>query len=375
MNRKIRLGHFPPLAGPEQTGVADYAQALENLLSHRFDLLSYKAARVNLYHVGNNGLHREIYGRALSQPGIVILHDIVLQHLHLGMLQRDRYIKEFAYNYGEWSRGLAERLFDGRSKSAIEPAYFRYPMLRRLLESPNLVVVHSESARRRIQALGHPQPTIVVPHVRLPIEPIHPSEREQLRASWSIPPRGFVFGIFGHLRETKRIPSALRAFQRLRAVIPQAFLLIAGQPTSETFARALEPWMGTPGVIRYGSTSPRDFDRLCQSVDACINLRYPSAGETSGIAMRMSEAAKPVLVTSSKGEENMPGCIPIESGLAEESMLHDAMLWLATHPADALALGQLGREHLERQHSADAITAAFGHLIETAMGHRQERIA
>jgi hypothetical protein len=33
MNRKIRLGHFAPLAGPEQTGVADYARALERALS------------------------------------------------------------------------------------------------------------------------------------------------------------------------------------------------------------------------------------------------------------------------------------------------------------------------------------------------------
>jgi glycosyltransferase involved in cell wall biosynthesis len=305
----------------------------------------------------------------------VILHDVVLQHLHLGMMAREAYIDEFAYNYGEWSRGLAARLYDKRSQSAVDPVYFRYPMLRRLLESPNLVVVHSESARRRIQTLGHPQSASVIPHVRLSIELIHPAEREQLRASWGVPPRGFVFGVFGHLRETKRIPSVLRTFQRLRASVPNAHLLIAGQPTSASFARVLEPWMQTPGLVRYGSTSPRDFDRLCQSVDACVNLRYPSAGETSGVAMRMMEAAKPILVTSTDGEEPAPGCIPIDSGLSEEAMLHDAMLWLATHPADADALGMLGRAHIERHHASQAITAAFEPLVEQVVNRRQERIA
>ena len=41
---------------------------------------------VALYHVGNNALHREIYQRALTNPGVVVLHDAVLQHLLLGML-------------------------------------------------------------------------------------------------------------------------------------------------------------------------------------------------------------------------------------------------------------------------------------------------
>ena len=44
-----------------------------------------------------------------------------------------------------------------------------------------------------------------------------------------------------------------------------------------------------------------NFWKLAALTDICVNLRYPSVGETSGIAMKLMAAGKPVLVT--EGEE------------------------------------------------------------------------
>src|ERR1700732_4810033 len=109
----MKVGYFSPLP-PAPTGVADYSAALLPLL-RSFGAVEiapeeYDAVYdVNLYHIGNNGLHRDIYRRAITHPGVVVLHDAVLQHLLLGTLDQSEYVEEVVYNYGEPSRALGQQ--------------------------------------------------------------------------------------------------------------------------------------------------------------------------------------------------------------------------------------------------------------------------
>ena len=77
----MRVGFYSPLP-PVRSGVADYAFALLGALPG--DVSVGVDGDVNLYHLGNNGLHAEIYARALARPGVVVLHDAALNHFHLG---------------------------------------------------------------------------------------------------------------------------------------------------------------------------------------------------------------------------------------------------------------------------------------------------
>ena len=63
-------------------------------------------ADIALYHIGNIVCTAKFTARALSEPGVVILHDGVLNHFLLGELDRDAYVNEFVYNYGEWTVAL-----------------------------------------------------------------------------------------------------------------------------------------------------------------------------------------------------------------------------------------------------------------------------
>ncbi len=92
-------------------------------------------ADVPLYHLGNNRLHREIYGHALKTPGVAVLHDAVLHHFFLGGENEREYVAEFVYNYGHWSEDLARELWRRRSRSAADPEYFRYPMIKRVVRA------------------------------------------------------------------------------------------------------------------------------------------------------------------------------------------------------------------------------------------------
>ncbi len=97
----MKVGFFSPLP-PAPTGVADYSETLLSWLRQLGAVeIAPEKCDVALYHVGNNTLHRDIYQRAIAHPGVVVLHDAVLQHLLLGMLDPDEYVEEFVYNYGD----------------------------------------------------------------------------------------------------------------------------------------------------------------------------------------------------------------------------------------------------------------------------------
>ena len=149
-----------------------------------------------------------------------------------------------------------------------------------------------------------------------------------------------MFGVFGHLRESKRLMAVLRAFHRVQRSYP-ARLLVAGEFVSRDLARAVEAMAGQPGVIRAPYLSERDFWLHAAAVDACINLRFPAAGETSGIAIRLMGLGKAVLLSAGEESVRYPqaACLRVDTGVAEQEMLEAYMAWLCQTHGAAAAIG------------------------------------
>ena len=360
----MKVGFFSPLP-PARTGVADYSASLLRALQQLGQVAVNKPdADIALYHLGNNQLHREIYQRALDQPGVIVLHDAVLQHFFLGTLSEADYVAEFAYNYGSWSTDLARDLWLHRARSAADPQYFRYPMLRRISERSLAVIVHNPRAAEMVREHAPGAVIHEIPHLWEPAPLPSDFDVIRLRAKLS-PPHTFLFGVFGHLRESKRLPAVLRSFERARGTADVA-LLIAGDFVSSDLARSLEPMLGSAGILRVGYTEDRDFWRYAAAVDACINLRYPAAGEASGIAIRLMGIDKPVIVTSASETSRFPksACLRVDSGAAEEEMLAHYMIWLARFPEDARAIGQRAGHHIRQFHAVEHIARLYWQALQ-----------
>lgn len=356
---------------PARTGVADYAAALlAALRRHGNAEPDARDADISLYHLGNNQLHRGIYDRALAQPGVVVLHDAVLHHFFLGALERTAYIDEFVYNYGAWARSLAEELWRRRSGSSVDRRYFDFPMLKRIAERSRAVVVHNPAAARMVRKHAPGAAVVEIPHLFSPPELPADWEVIAMRQRLGIPVRGFLFGVFGYLRESKRLSAIMRAFSRLRQSRPEARLLIAGAFVSSDLSRALAPLLSGPGIVRLPHLSDRDFWRAALAVDACINLRSPAAGETSGIGIRLMGAGKPVLLTDSEENSRYPetACLRIASGLAEEDALLHHMLLLTLMNECAREIGLRGSGYIAERHQADRIAEQYW---ETLCAYRQ----
>lgn len=323
-------------------------------------------ADVNLYHLGNNQLHREIYQQALEKPGIVVLHDAVLQHFFLGSFAEQDYIAEFTYNYGAWSEDLARDLWRGRARSASDPQYFRYPMLKRVAERSLAVIVHNPAAASMVKE--HEPGAIVYEIPHLLEQPVLPADWEiaRWRQNHRISQQTLLLGVFGHLRESKRLATVLRAFQRARSEADMA-LLVAGDFVSSDLERALEPLLESEGILRIGYTPERDFWLHAAAVDACVNLRYPTAGETSGITIRLMGIGKPVLVTAGCEISRFPdaACLRVDAGPSEEELLAAYMLWLAKFPNDARAIGERAAAYIREFHSPERIASLYWQAIRS----------
>jgi len=357
----VTVGFFSPLP-PARTGVADYAAALlAGLRRHGRVEIAPARCDVALYHLGNNGLHAEIYRKALEHPGVVILHDAVLNHFLLGQLDEDAYVEEFVFNYGEWHRGLARDLYRGRAASASDSRYFEYPMLRRIAERSLAIVVHNPAAARAVCSHAPNARIVEIPH--LFEKPPLPSAAGVLRwrQSLGIAPGDFLFGVFGYLRESKRLLTVLDTLPEIR----KTALLIAGDFVSSDLARAAAPLLTAPGVVRLPYLEEREFWLAASAVDACINLRFPPAGETSGITIRLMGIGKPVFVTESEETSRFPedACIRIPTGLAERDSLHAHVILLTSITRVACEIGLRGAGYIERHHRVDFVSKRFWDLL------------
>ncbi len=346
--------------------MADYSAALLDALKREVSVrIRSRTCDVPLYHLGNNRLHNEIYSLAIQKPGVVVLHDAVLHHFLLGRLTEEEYVKEFVYNYGSWSLPLARSLWRERARSAADPRYYEYPMLRRIAESSMAVIVHNPAAASSVRRHAPNARVYEVPHL-LP-EPVRPGVQEvaAIRSSLGIPSNEFLFAVFGHLRESKRLSTVLRVFRRMRREGEKVGLLIAGDFASTDLERSLAPWLSSPGIYRVGYTPDRLFWTLAAATDACINLRYPTAGETSGITIRLMGIGKPVLLTSAEENSRYPeaACIRIDAGLAEEDMLATFMRWLSRFPAHAREIGARAQEYIAVHHSPAVAATRYAEVL------------
>ncbi len=375
--KRLEIGWVSPLPHAP-SGVAEYAARLAQALSALATvepLASPDSASLGrydacVYQIGNNALHRAAYRAALEVPGVTVLHDAVLHQFLLGELSQQEYIAEFVYNYGEWLRDLAQELWRGRAHWA-ERRYFDYPLIRRLVESSRAVIVHNPKARRlAVEAAGQGRGTpevVEIPHfVELPA-PLDDAQVAAVRQRLGVSPDTVLISCFGYLRPPKRLRSLLEATRLLP--VPHRVLLM-GMFVSPEYEQALETCLQDPRVIRVPYVPDDEFWRLAAATVICVNLRYPSAGETSGIALKLMALGKPVVVTSGEEVSRFPALavVRVDAGSAEVEMLAHYLYALASDPAMRRTIGQHAAAHIQKHHALDSAAAKYLEVIRRAVG-------
>ncbi|HBY59882.1 MAG TPA: hypothetical protein DEH78_08660, partial [Solibacterales bacterium] len=125
--------------------------------------------------------------------------------------------------------------------------------------------------------------------------------------------------------------------------------------------RAYSADLAAANAIRVPYVEEPAFWRLACAVDAAINLRYPAAGETSGIATRLMGLGKPVVVTQSLENSGYPetACVRIDAGSAEVEMLREVLAWWIESPHLAREIGRRAAMHIAASHGIDAVVERY----------------
>src|SRR4051794_36077250 len=255
--------------------------------------LSTQHSALRIYQLGNNPHHEWVYVEAMRTPGIIVLHEIVMHHLIVEMtLARgdvEGYVAAMEANHGAmgaaWARGRAAGLHS-------EMGNFLLPASIDVARRSRGVIVHNHYAAERLRSFGVSVPIHVIVH---PFEP-HPeaaARREELRARLGFAADQRVIGFFGFVTAAKRPEVVVEAFHRARAREPKLRLLVVGEPAPNVDLNMFRH----ESITFTGYIDDEEFPPYVAAVDRLVNLRYPSAGEASGILMRALDAGKPVAVS------------------------------------------------------------------------------
>ncbi len=175
-----------------------------------------RGSDVCLYHVGNNPeAHGWIVEALRRRPGVVVLHDFVLHHLVAGLTigRRDGhgYLDAMEREGGVVGRLLGHGVLDKRIPPLWESRPEDYHLAGEVLSLATGLIVHSHYVEKRARAAGYEGPIWRVPHPAWPAPRVAPAD------VGGAP----LFGAFGNLNATKRVPQLLEAFARVRRDAPR----------------------------------------------------------------------------------------------------------------------------------------------------------
>jgi glycosyltransferase involved in cell wall biosynthesis len=293
--RTTRVAVLTPLP-PAKSGVAHYASLILPELAKRVEVRAFDSLEdyrrqdydAVIYQLGNNPYHEVMYAQAMREPGVIVLHDLVLHHLIVEMTlargDADGYVAALEASHdgpgAAWARGRVAGMHH-------EMGNFLLPASIEVANRSLGVIVHNEYARTRLLDFGVTTPIHVVAH------PYVHEERSMARASLGLTGEQRVIGFFGFLTSAKRAEVVLEAFRIAREKEPTLVLLIVGEAAPNI---DLASFQGQ-GVVVTGYVADDDFAAYYSVADRFVNLRYPTAGETSGTLIRALDAGKPVAVS------------------------------------------------------------------------------
>ena len=392
----MKIALFTPI-NPVRSGIADYnEELLPELAKHAgIDLYidgSYTPGndRVNdhcsirvfaadrfqpgaydaiVYHMGNNfSAHRYIYEAMKRFPGIVVLHDYVLQGFYAEMLKAtcdpDRYLALLQRYYPRDGARLAQRMIDRLPQPIWESELaMQFPLNEEIIGMAQALIVHSDFLKRQI-AGTHSLPVTVIPH-----HGHRPSScgRDQARKELGFSEQDFILLSTGFVTKNKRYEAIIPALRELG--LRHLKYVVIGQDEAN-YLKVL--CQGKPPIIRKGFVGHDELEKHIAAADACLNLRHPTMGENSGSLLRMMSNARAVLVSDTGSYRDLPGAavIKISCDVDEKEMIKRFVLALADDPDFRHSVGREAARYAAEECSLAGCAKQYAEFIGRLAPHR-----
>ena len=360
------------------------ARAAGNLSAHEFVSRQRQSPYdLTVYQVGNSSHHHFLWAYAFRYPGLVVLHDAHVHHARAAALlwggRPSDYRAEFAAAHPDAHPDAAELAVAGFDSYL----YYMWPMTRLLVAGSRAAAVHNGPiAEQMTLELGAAVDHIRLSHGAVVSPELERSARGRVRERYRLGDR-IVFGVFGGLSRDKRIPQILDAFAALLGDGHRATLLLAGAAAThydlaaDVAARGLTDCVVLTGYV----DGEAELTDVIAATDVVLNLRWPTARETSGPWLRALAAGKPTVIIDLLQTVNVPTVdprswttsLPAAKPVAvaidildEEHSLRLAMRRLAADDDFRRSLGEAARRHWQAEHSFEAMVADYERVMARA---------
>jgi glycosyltransferase involved in cell wall biosynthesis len=380
----MRIAFFTPL-NPVRSGISDYSEELLPYLARHADvdvvIGPYTPANQELveqfqvltapefmerrsvydaifYQIGNNyPSHSYMLPCLSAAPGIVVIHDYSLTYLILpATLERGDY-RSLQRMLKPSCGADSDRMFRQILLGLADP--YEVSLARPIVEMSRAVIVHNHHSYQRLSREFPEKRVARIPHAT-PIWDL-PTDVPALRAKYGLGPDDLVLASVSSLAYNKRVQLVLKALRDLVPDFPKLRFVMVGQGELGSAAAGqirdsgLETHVSQTGWV----SSETYLDYIALS-DIVLDLRFPTAGETSGSSLRAMQAAKPLVVSREGFFLELPdGCcvrVPVDEN--EQVTLTRVLRDLLADPARRANMGAAGREfvlsHLRLEQAAQS---------------------
>lgn len=341
------------------------------------ELYARKPQDLLVSHMGNNPHHEWIWRLMQRWRGLVVLHDTNYNHFlpghYLRNNQPERFLAAMLEHHGTSGHEFGCELLAKVGTPAwrdFEPRLFEYTLTGPILDRALRVIVHSDHAAAAARIAAQ-LPVDVVPMNFVPDGGYLPHGSVK-PSRFGLPNSVPLILSLGFVAPHKRLDRVIAALGELRAEGRDFRLVIAGPATPE-MGEALDRQAAAAGltgrVVRLGFVKEEEMYALMSAADLAVNLRYPTAGESSAALIRLMGAELPALVTDHGASAEFPDdtVIKIRHGEGEHEQLCRTLASLMDHPEARLALGARARAHVLRENHVDRAVAAYLRVFEAAV--------
>jgi glycosyltransferase involved in cell wall biosynthesis len=399
--RKRRLAWVSPFP-PSWSGIADYSAKLIAPLSEYYDIdlvLDPRAPLVTpelaqrhtvllaneftcrhdawhydalIYQIGNSHYHTFMLDLLRRFRSLVVLHDYSLGGLMLSAIEDGLWPTSLVEELEAEGHGqLAKAVAAGIIRESVAAA--RVPLNRRILTAAGAVLVHSTWTWERVRRSVSVPVACVRQVAPLPRLGSRVEERQRL----GIPGGWFVIASIGSIHPAKRIDSLLRAISTLPEAmrIATQVLIVGYAPAGHKASlESLAHELGIKKLVRFTDRVPADdLPRYARAADVCVQLRYPTAGETSAALLGNLAAGAACIISAGGAMAELPEdvVLRVRSPDYEVADLTAALQRLYENPWLRERLGEAAQRHVRRFHSLEQITPRYAAMIELVIAQRE----
>lgn len=399
----MRLAYFTPL-NPQLCGISDYnEELLPYLAAHAeidlfldgfqpskddlpvggiFDYQKHpevlellKDYDATIYHVGND--YRFHFGTCTvlrRHPGIVVFHEYVIEDTFLGRAREVQdmrpYLDELEACHGPAERARAEEFMRRGEAPPQENFPLDFPLNKRVANSAEGIIAHSEWSRARLEQIAPGVPTA---RISMPVKTINPA----LRRAWMQRDglhRPLAIASFGLMTPDKGFDQTLQALSALKDEFDFHYTLVG---TENPY------WDVREAIIRYGlgervtitgHVSLEDFERYIAGTDIAINLRSHTVGETSASLCRIMGVGVPAVVSDIGWFSEIPDdCVIKVTPANNFSDLQPRLRELIADSAIRQRTGDRARDFILSEHNIWRTAERYIDFTHSVIGARKTR--